>query len=31
MKIFQELDSNLIKIMIMLLLSSVNNLRKKIL
>nr|YP_009396011.1 Heme oxygenase [Dasya naccarioides]ARW65197.1 Heme oxygenase [Dasya naccarioides] len=29
MKIFQELDSNLIKIMIMLLLSSINNLRKK--
>nr|YP_009295306.1 heme oxygenase [Dasya binghamiae]AOH77318.1 heme oxygenase [Dasya binghamiae] len=29
MKMFQELDSNLIKIMIMLLLSSINNLRKK--
>lgn len=31
MKIFQELDSNLIKIMFMLLLSSVNSLRKKVL
>jgi len=29
MKIFQELDSNLIKIMLMLLLSSINNLRKR--
>lgn len=29
MKIFQELNSNLIKIMIMLLLSSINNFRKK--
>lgn len=29
MKIFQELDSNLIKIMLMVLLSSINNLRKK--
>lgn len=29
MKIFQELNSNIIKIMIMLLLSSINNLRKK--
>nr|YP_009391258.1 Heme oxygenase [Dipterocladia arabiensis]ARW59402.1 Heme oxygenase [Dipterocladia arabiensis] len=29
MKMFQELDSNLIKIMVMLLLSSINNLRKK--
>nr|QCI08712.1 Heme oxygenase [Sphondylothamnion multifidum] len=29
MKIFQELNSNLIKIMVMLLLSSLNNLRKK--
>nr|QCI06360.1 Heme oxygenase [Dictyurus purpurascens] len=29
MKMFQELDSNLIKIMLMLLLSSINNLRKK--
>ena len=29
MKIFQELDSNLIKIMLMLLLSSINNLRRK--
>nr|YP_009396623.1 Heme oxygenase [Vertebrata australis]ARW65809.1 Heme oxygenase [Vertebrata australis] len=29
MKIFQELNSNLIKIMIMLLLSSMNNFRKK--
>lgn len=30
MKIFQELNSNLIKIMIMLLLSSINNFRKKL-
>nr|YP_009399123.1 Heme oxygenase [Taenioma perpusillum]ARW68520.1 Heme oxygenase [Taenioma perpusillum] len=30
MKIFQELDSNLIKIMLMLFLTSINNLRKKI-
>nr|QCI08521.1 Heme oxygenase [Spermothamnion repens] len=29
MKVFQELNSNLIKIMIMLLVSSINNLRKK--
>nr|ARW60623.1 Heme oxygenase [Polysiphonia sp.] len=29
MKIFQELNSNLIKIMVMLLISSMNNLRKK--
>nr|YP_009392286.1 Heme oxygenase [Osmundaria fimbriata]ARW60848.1 Heme oxygenase [Osmundaria fimbriata] len=29
MKIFQELNSNLIKIMLMLLLSSINNFRKK--
>nr|YP_009395192.1 Heme oxygenase [Bryothamnion seaforthii]ARW63960.1 Heme oxygenase [Bryothamnion seaforthii] len=29
MKIFQELNSNFIKIMLMLLLGSVNNLRKK--
>ncbi len=29
MKVFQELNSNLIKIMLMLLLSSLNNLRKK--
>lgn len=29
MKMFQELDSNLIKIMLMILLSSINNLRKK--
>jgi len=29
MKIFQELNSNLIKIMLMLLLSSMNNLRKR--
>jgi len=29
MKIFQELNSNIIKIMIMILLSSINNLRKK--
>ncbi len=29
MKIFQELNSNIIKIMIMVLLSSINNLRKK--
>lgn len=29
MKIFQELDSNLIKIMVMLLLSTINNFRKK--
>nr|YP_009394978.1 Heme oxygenase [Polysiphonia stricta]ARW63540.1 Heme oxygenase [Polysiphonia stricta] len=29
MKIFQELNSNLIKIMIMLFLSSINNFRKK--
>nr|QCI04646.1 Heme oxygenase [Apoglossum ruscifolium] len=29
MKIFQELDSNVIKIMLMLFLSSINNLRKK--
>lgn len=29
MKIFQELNSNLIKIMLMLFLSSINNLRKK--
>nr|ARW69340.1 Heme oxygenase [Polysiphonia sp.] len=30
MKIFQELNSNFIKIMLMLLISSINNLRKKI-
>nr|QCI05225.1 Heme oxygenase [Centroceras clavulatum] len=30
MKVFQELNSNLIKIMIMLLLSTINNLRKKL-
>jgi len=30
MKIFQELDSNLMKIMLMLFLTSINNLRKKI-
>lgn len=30
MKIFQELNSNLIKIMIMLLLSSINNFRKRL-
>lgn len=30
MKIFQELNSNLIKIMIMLLLSTINNLGKKL-
>nr|YP_009398066.1 Heme oxygenase [Gredgaria maugeana]ARW67252.1 Heme oxygenase [Gredgaria maugeana] len=29
MKIFQELNSNLIKIMVMLLISSINNFRKK--
>ena len=29
MKVFQELNSNLIKIMLMLFLSSINNLRKK--
>nr|YP_009397662.1 Heme oxygenase [Dipterosiphonia australica]ARW66848.1 Heme oxygenase [Dipterosiphonia australica] len=29
MKIFQELNSNLIKIMLMLLISSINNFRKK--
>lgn len=29
MKIFQELNSNLIKIMLMLLLSTINNFRKK--
>nr|QCI04224.1 Heme oxygenase [Anotrichium furcellatum] len=29
MKIFQELNSNLIKIMLMLFLSSINNLRKR--
>nr|QCI08385.1 Heme oxygenase [Ptilothamnion sphaericum] len=29
MKIFQELNSNFIKIMVMLLLGSINNLRKK--
>nr|YP_009397866.1 Heme oxygenase [Sonderella linearis]ARW67052.1 Heme oxygenase [Sonderella linearis] len=29
MKVFQELNSNLIKIMLMLLLSSINNFRKK--
>ena len=29
MKMFQELNSNIIKIMIMLLLSSINNFRKK--
>nr|QCI06894.1 Heme oxygenase [Halydictyon mirabile] len=29
MKMFQELDSNLIKIMLMLFLSSINSLRKK--
>nr|YP_009398471.1 Heme oxygenase [Lophocladia kuetzingii]ARW67657.1 Heme oxygenase [Lophocladia kuetzingii] len=31
MKIFQELNSNLIKIMLMLLLSSINNFRRKFL
>nr|YP_009399733.1 Heme oxygenase [Digenea simplex]ARW69552.1 Heme oxygenase [Digenea simplex] len=31
MKIFQELNSNLIKIMLMLLLGSINNFRKKFL
>ena len=30
MKVFQELNSNLIKIMIMLLLSTINNLSKKL-
>nr|QCI04029.1 Heme oxygenase [Antithamnionella ternifolia] len=30
MRMFQELNSNLIKIMIMLLLSTINNLRKKL-
>lgn len=30
MQMFQELNSNIIKIMIMLLLSSINNLRKKL-
>lgn len=30
MKIFQELNSNLIKIMLMLLLNSINNFRKKL-
>nr|YP_009392073.1 Heme oxygenase [Periphykon beckeri]ARW60421.1 Heme oxygenase [Periphykon beckeri] len=30
MKVFQELNSNLIKIMIMLLISSINNFRKKL-
>ena len=30
MKVFQELNSNLIKIMIMLLLSTINNLGKKL-
>nr|YP_009122191.1 heme oxygenase [Vertebrata lanosa]AJH65949.1 heme oxygenase [Vertebrata lanosa] len=29
MKIFQELNSNLVKIMTMILLSSMNNFRKK--
>ena len=29
MKIFQELDSNVVKIMFMLFLSSIKNLRKK--
>lgn len=29
MKMFQELNSNIIKVMIMLMLSSINNLRKK--